>query len=1185
MSNLTSCLSKAGTAISRASKTELMRLAREQRGVGLGRAEAEIAAVRARLAAVQAELATLEPGDLFPEEFADKNYTVSTSRLISSRGDTEPGGNVASDGRVISSTKQGLENFWRWFGNSAVVDDKNRPLVVYHGTGADVARFETMRETKNTGLFGSEYSARRAGVFFTDDKNVANAFAERGGGNIIPAYLKIENAVDLRKGLGESLERELEAGGYNSRMTRSVQYDWELFDEEYDGPGLVAALRKAGYDGAIINDRSPDEEQRTFTSYVVFDSAQIKSAIGNRGTFNSNDPDIRYSPARWTVAAPTKGDDAIRYLQDKQIDLKRVVAAVKEAVGNIGEKWNAYLQEELYHGRTAKKTADFLDFELRPLLQQMQAAGVTIEELETYLHNRHARERNEQIAKINEQMPDGGSGIKTADAEAYLAGLDPALRRKYETLAARVDAINANTERLLVTSGLEKPETIAAWKTAYKHYVPLQREEFEDESSGGTGQGMSVRGSASKRAIGSDKPVANILANIAAARERTIVRAEKNRVATALYGMVLQAPNKGFWLAFAPDRVKNQEKIEQELIDLGLAPPDAAQVLAEPKQQFVDPRSGRVVTRVNPLLRSQPNVLALRVNGEDRFVMFSDKDERATRTVRALKNLDADQLGRVLGALGKVSRYFANVNTQWNPIFGVVNLLRDTQGAVVNLTTTPIADRKTEVLKNTGSALLGIYKDVRAHRKGRVPQSPWAQLWEEFQKVGGQTGFRDMYANPKERSEALEAEFKKITEGKLKQTGRATLDWLGDYNTAMENAVRLAAYKAAKDKGIDNERAASIAKNLTVNFNRKGDVALQAGALYAFFNASVQGSARMAETLRGPAGKKIIAGGLLLGVLQAFALSAAGYDEEEPPEFVRDRNLLLPTGDGKYVSVPMPLGLHVLPSTARRVTEWMMSGGRDTGKRLAGMLGLWADAFNPIGNAGLSMQTLSPTALDPLAALAENRDWTGKPIAREDVSSLNPTPGFTRAKDVASEWSKGLSYLLNRLSGGTEYKPGAFSPTPDQLDYLIGQLGGGIAREISKGSALLKSATTGEELPAYKVPLLGRFYGETTGQASEAAKFYSNLRKLNEHQLEIEGRRKNGEGASVAAYLRENPDAVLYKAGDQIQRQVAEAKKLKKRLVEQNAPVERVRAIEDRITTLMRQLNTQVEKRRERALE
>jgi hypothetical protein len=78
----------------------------------------------------------------------------------------------------------------------------------------------------------------------------------------------------------------------------------------------------------------------------------------------------------------------------------------------------------------------------------------------------------------------------------------------------------------------------------------------------------------------------------------------------------------------------------------------------------------------------------------------------------------------------------------------------------------------------------------------------------------------------------------------------------------------------------------------------------------------------MLETLRGPAGKTIIGGGLLIGSAQAMLLAAFGFDEDEPPDFVKERNIVIPTGGGKYITVPMPLGYNVIPNTSRILTEW-----------------------------------------------------------------------------------------------------------------------------------------------------------------------------------------------------------------------------------------------------------------------
>lgn len=880
----------------------------------------------------------------------------------------------------------------------------------------------------------------------------------------------------------------------------------------------------------------------------------------------------------WTAPTETKLDDFLYVMQDKMVDTKRVVEAVKGAIGRIDDQWNPYLQEELYHGRTATKTKQFLGDELRPLLQDMQSRGVGMADFEEYLHNRHAEERNQQIAKVNPGMPDGGSGIDTADARAYLAGLDPTKRRAYEALARRIDAITAGTRQLLVDNGLETQDTIDAWDAAYSQYVPLNREDLDFSSSftsTGTGQGFSVKGAASKRATGSKRKVVDILANIAMQRERAIVRAEKNRVATAVYGLAASQPNTDFWLAVNPDAIKDPIGLRNELVKMGLNPLDAQNLIEEPTQTYIDPRTGLVSQRINPALRSSPNVLAVRVDGKDRYVFFNASDERSQRMVTALKNLDADQLGRVMGMAAQVTRWFASVNTQYNPIFGAINFMRDVQGAALQLSTTPIADMKAQVVGDVIPALRGIYADIRAERKGNArPGGAWATLWTEFQKEGAQTGYRDQFSKSAERAQALESELKRITEGKAKQFGRAMFDWLSDYNETMENAVRLAAYKAAKDKGLSNQQAASVAKNLTVNFNRKGQIATQAGALYAFFNAAIQGSTRLVQTLTGPAGKTIIGGGLLLGVIQAVMLAAAGYDDDEPPEFVRERSFIIPLPDGKYLTIPMPLGYNVIPNTSRVMTEFVLSGYRDPAKRVAQITGALLETFNPIGNAGWSVQTIAPTFADPLVALAENRDWTGKDIAKKDRSNTNPTPGYTRAKETASWFSKELSYYLNLASGGTKYKPGFLSPTPDQIDYLIGQVTGGVGREALKIEQTIASTVTGEELPPYKIPLAGRFYGDTKSASAESNRFYENITRLNEHENEIKGRRENRE--NPGEYLRENPEARLYQFANKIEQDVTKLRKRRRELLERGASKESIKMIETQITNRMKRLNDRV---------
>jgi hypothetical protein len=912
--------------------------------------------------------------------------------------------------------------------------------------------------------------------------------------------------------------------------------------------------------------------------------------------------------ASWGRPDDSKKDDFVYIFADKQVDTKKVLQSIRKAGKQIIDKWNPYLLEELFHGRTATRTKKFLKEGLEPLIKEIGDRGLNIEIVEKYLHNRHAKARNDFNAKRDPNMPDGGSGIKTAAAQAYLDGLDPKQKRNLEAVAKMVDDIVNGTQEVLVKTGQESQETIDAWKKALPNYVPLQREEtdYDIKNVGiGVGSGFAVKGPFSRAAVGSSRKVVDILANLAAQRERAIVRGEKMRVAKALYGLVVSNPNPGFWLAFDPDAIKNPQEAINDLVAMGLNKDDAKNLIDEPVTRRIDPVTNTVVERPNSLLVNSRTSMPVRINGKEKYIIFNSNDPRATRMAEAMKNLDADQLGRVLNYTQQITQYFAKINTQYNPIFGVINFARDIQGAVLQLSTTPLRYKKKEVLSGVLGALRGIYAEERRSRAGKPPsKDSYAELWREFQEMGGQTGFRDQFSRMQDRADALQAildpsSWTKSPLGKVFTAGGTlkvpletarkiaapVFDWLSDYNQTMENAVRLSAYKVAKEqkkngvRTITDEQAASLAKNLTVNFNRKGQIGRQAGALYAFFNAAVRGTARMYETLRGPAGQKIIWGGLILGSAQAALLAAFDFDEDEPPDFVKERNIVIPTGGGKYITVPMPLGYNVIPNTSRILTEWTMSGFKDTHKRVAQITGAALDMFNPIGNAGWSIQTLAPTVADPLVALAENKDWTGKPIAKEDISNLDPTPGYSRSKETASYISKAMAKFLNAATGGTDYTPGGASPTPDQIDYLIGQLTGGVGRELLKAEQTVTSQFTGEELPIYKVPLVGRFIGDSEGQAAERNRFYNNIILLNKHEREIKGRQKDR--IPTRDYLMEYPEARLYSYANQVERNIRTLRKRRDALIEQDAPKERVKQVENQMTVQMKRFNERVKSAQE----
>jgi hypothetical protein len=352
----------------------------------------------------------------------------------------------------------------------------------------------------------------------------------------------------------------------------------------------------------------------------------------------------------------------------------------------------------------------------------------------------------------------------------------------------------------------------------------------------------------------------------------------------------------------------------------------------------------------------------------------------------------------------------------------------------------------------------------------------------------------------------------------------------------------------AVESGLSDMQAASLAKNITVNFNRKGAYTTKVGSMYAFFNASMQGSFRMAETLKGPAGKKILIGGVGLGAaLTLLGIAAMGADDwDKIPEFIRERSLIIPApwNNSGYIAIPMPLGFHILPNIGRKFVESMLGSDRiSPTKRFAQLASTSIGAFNPLGGSDISSLVM-PTVLDPALSLWRNQDWTGKTVYQQDFNTLDPTPGFSRAKDTATTPARWAAKLANQATGGTDYIPGLWSPTPDQIDYVVGQITGGTGREIMKAQEMFASIGTAEELPTYKIPLIGRLYGTVTGDAAERSAYYENVKLLNTYHNEVEGLWKEPGGyAKAQQYLQENPVAKVYNKAHMIQLMINSLKK------------------------------------------
>lgn len=150
--------------------------------------------------------------------------------------------------------------FKRWFGDSKVVDAEGRPLVVYHGTRGDFDTFDAGRQGQ------SDFGASGRGFYFSQDPGSANLYANlspgEGAPNIMPVYVALQNPYEM----GALLPQD-----------------------EAQSTLLTERLKAEGYDGIIV--RGADG---VLDEIVAFRPEQIKSATGNRGAFDPNDPRIQY---------------------------------------------------------------------------------------------------------------------------------------------------------------------------------------------------------------------------------------------------------------------------------------------------------------------------------------------------------------------------------------------------------------------------------------------------------------------------------------------------------------------------------------------------------------------------------------------------------------------------------------------------------------------------------------------------------------------------------------------------------------------------------------------------------------------------------------------------------------------------------------------------------------------------
>lgn len=400
-----------------------------------------------------------------------------------------------SETGIAPSLYKKISDFLEKSKASKVVDANGDPLVVYHGTDKARSVFDRKMLGSNTRGAGTEW-----GFFFAEDFDHAKYWAKHAGSHEVveEVFLRVLNPA------------EIDAGN-DGGLTLESAMDDALMDSDHDG-ARIDNMREAGKDN--------------LTSWIVFDSEQIKSAIGNTGAFSPDHADIRYAIAPGTppqVAPPpmTRIEMMRRAIQDRFLRFKTVQNWLKQRGINLTPDADVYGAEERSVKRFAARAEDFRNDTLRPLVQEAAKAKYAVTggdligalldgqplpatfqpSIPEYLIAQHAAERNAVIAKINPKYPDGGSGLMNQQATDLLARYRALPDfAAFSNLAERFRAIADGTKTLLLNAGILSADQVAAWNRAYQHYVPLKGGP-EDGAQQGAGSGLSVNGR-QRRALG-----------------------------------------------------------------------------------------------------------------------------------------------------------------------------------------------------------------------------------------------------------------------------------------------------------------------------------------------------------------------------------------------------------------------------------------------------------------------------------------------------------------------------------------------------------------------------------------------------------------------------------------------------------------------------------------------------------
>ena len=783
---------------------------------------------------------------------------------------------------------------------------------------------------------------------------------------------------------------------------------------------------------------------------------------------------------------------------------------IRDAQGNVVGSTDISSASQRMRGAVRGRLDRFKKEVEIPLIEDAAKAGVNLEEVAQYLYAVYAPERNAIIQQRNPTQfaTDGGSGMTNAEA-AQIVGTFRARRdfAEVERIARRFQNITRMTQNILLDEGLVEPQIIAQWKRDNPNYVPLRGFENVDEETGnplgvGSPGRLDPRNPFVKVAEGRETKAGQVIENILKDYTDAVVLAEKNRVNRLLLQFVRDNPDPVLWQINAP--IVSRSYFKGGMTPLGYA------------QGTV-----RIAFEVN---ENPAETVAVRVNG--RVVFIRVKDRAMLEDMQMSSSIGSgDQARLYYRVWSGTMQTLAKLRTTLSPAFVFIDAIRNTEtGGFWNLVKYGP--------KTAAKAYARVFKAARvawkAERDGtwqgntdtitiREPGQPartitLKEAYDMYRADGGKVGYldikqiEDIQKDIQQRFRAAQAagSLDPRTYGtQMLGVVNKVEDLMLDAAGSVETAMRFATYMARLEAGSNRQQATDAAKNVTVNFDRKGRWTPHLGLLYMFANANIQGT-RATYNLIFKSGKAgALLGGSLIGLGYAIAQlgSAAAGDDDEPYwdkklyKQSKIKNLVFFTAEGDTVTIPMAYGSGFFVNLGYALSD--LQRGVPLAKVGAFMRDSFFTHFSPFGSLENPLTFATPTLLDPIAVVTANMTEQGIPLMPD--SSFEPNKPDSEKFWAATRGTmfQQLSRAMNDASDGTQGRGGDIDISPETLRYGFGFLtggAGGFVRDAADSILLTTEIGLDSALEKNKIPILRSFYQQNTGKQNQS-EFYENADK------------------------------------------------------------------------------------------